>query len=103
MDKELEALLREAHSQGAGEADLDKIIEVYQSKKKSKPAGVSLPSYSKPFAETDTAKPAVLTDKGKGEYDQRLAEEQQREAELNKRASKALRAYEQAQGKGSSD
>lgn len=68
MDKELESLLREAHGLGASEADLDKIIESYGSKKKIPSQKPSLPSYSKPFQNVSTDSPTVLTKKGAQEF-----------------------------------
>lgn len=77
MDKELEKIVREAHSMGATESDLNQIVDTYKKKsislKGSQFGSETLPFGSKPFqTQVDTKVPSVLTPKGKVEYQEQV-------------------------------
>jgi hypothetical protein len=78
MDKELEKIVREAHSMGATESDLNQIVDTYKKKsislKGSQFGSETLPFGSKPFqTQVDTKVPSVLTEQGKVGYEQEIA------------------------------
>jgi hypothetical protein len=84
MDKELEKIVREAHSMGATESDLNQIVDTY--KKKSISVTGSQDGFqpsltgSKPFqAQVPTEVPSVLNKQGRVGYEQEIAKPRPKE------------------------
>jgi hypothetical protein len=107
MDKELEKIVREAHSMGATESDLNQIVDTYKKKsislKGSQIGSKTLPFGSKPFqTQVDTSVPSVLTPKGATQYKEQVNIEAQKKKDLSKQLQSAKDIYYQAQGDASS-